>query len=159
MSPKQSGNPPFVENSRIRTELLALGLVKEIPIDKLLKIEKVATYLEGKGKQPNTVDSFRRHISVLARHADLDNPQEVELAIARWNLTDPKTKKPTNTPASNTCKAKLCFTYQHYVKFYKMTWEVPKYVEESRSIQPPLRREMSDAYCFIQRRIIIDVRH
>jgi len=83
------------------------------------------------------VGSFRRHINVLARHADLDNPQEVELAIARWNLTDPKTKKPTNTPASNTYKAKLCFTYQHYVKFYKMMWEVPKYVEESRGIQPP----------------------
>jgi len=134
---KLYGNPPFVEMSSVRTELLALGLVKEIPIDKLLKIEKVATYLEGKGKQPNTVDSFRRHINVLARHANLDNPQEVELAIARWKLTDPKTKKPTNTPASNTYKAKLCFTYQHYVKFYKMMWEVPKYVEESRGIQPP----------------------
>jgi hypothetical protein len=71
MSPKQSGNPPFVENSRIRTELLAhRNLVNEIPIDKLLKIEKVAIYLEGKGKQPNKLDFFRRHINVLARHAN-----------------------------------------------------------------------------------------
>ncbi len=86
--------PPFVENSRIRTELLAhKNLVNEIPIDKLLKIEKVAIYLEGKGKQPNTIDSFRRHIAVLARNANLDNPKEVELVIARYKLTDPKTKK------------------------------------------------------------------
>ena len=69
-----------MHDSIIRPELLALGLVKEIPINKLLKIEKVATYLEVKGRQPNTVDSFRRHINVLARHADIDNPQEVELA-------------------------------------------------------------------------------
>lgn|GEM_PF-635081 len=137
-SPKVSGNPPFTENYPIRTELLAhSNLVIEIPIDKLLKIEKVAIYLEGKGRQPNTIDSFRRHIAVLARHANLDNPQEVELVIARLKLTDPKTKKLTNQPASNTYKAKLCFTYQHYVKFYKLTWELPKYIEEQRSIQPP----------------------
>ena len=73
---------------------------KEIPIDKLLKIEKVAIYLEGKGRQPNTIDSFRRHIAILARHADLDNMQEVELVIARLKLTDPSTKKPINKPAS-----------------------------------------------------------
>ena len=83
-----------MENSRIRPELLVhKNLVNEIPIDKLLKIEKVALSLEGKEKQPNTIDSFRRRIAVLARNANLDNPQEVELVIARYKLTDPKTKK------------------------------------------------------------------
>jgi site-specific recombinase XerD len=128
--------------SSIRTELLAhdnakVGLAKQIPIDQLFRIEKVAIFLEGKGKQPSTIDSFRRHIAVLARNASLDNPQEVELAIARLKKTDPSTKKLTNNPVSNTYKAKLCFTYQHYTKFYKMFWEVPHYIEEERSIQPP----------------------
>jgi len=136
------GNPPFVEMSPIRTELLAhdiakVNLAKQIPIDKLLKIEKVSIYLEGKGRQPNTIDSFRRHIAVLARNADLDNPHEVELAIARLKKTDPSTKKLANTPVSNTYKAKLCFTYRNYTKFYGMFWEVPHYIEEERSIQPP----------------------
>lgn len=80
---KQSGNPLFAKNTPIRTELLAhinakVNFAKQIPIDQLLKIEKVAIYMEGKGKQPNTIDSFRRHINVLARHANLENPQEVE---------------------------------------------------------------------------------
>jgi hypothetical protein len=56
--------------------------------------------LEGKGRQPNTIDSFRRHIAVLARNADLDNPCEVELAIARLKKTDPSTKKLTSTPVA-----------------------------------------------------------
>ena len=136
---KLYGNPTFVKMSPIRTELPVHNTNQNNSqiINTLLKIEKVATYLEGKGKQPNTIDSFRRHINVLAKHANLENPQEVELAIARWKLIDQKTKKLTNTPASNTYKAKLCYTYQHYVKFYKLTWELPKYIEEQRSIQPP----------------------
>ena len=140
-SSKVNGNPPFTVDCPIRTELLAhshakVGLAKQIPIDQLLKIERVAVYLEGKGKQPNTIDSFRRRIAVLARHANLYNPQEVELAIARLKLTDPSTKKQTDKPASNTYKAKLCFTYQHYVKFYELTWEMPHYIEKQRGVQP-----------------------
>jgi hypothetical protein len=75
--------------SSIRPELRAhgsnamVGFAKQIPIDVLFKIEKVAVYLEGKGQQPSSIDSFRRHIAVLARNANLDNPKEVELAIAR----------------------------------------------------------------------------
>ncbi len=137
----------------IRTELLAHSTNSNINLAhkyNLLRIEKVATYLEGKGKQPNTIDSFRRHINVLAKHANLDNPQEVELAIARWKLTDQKTKKLTNTPASNTYKAKLCFTYQRYVKFYKMTWELPKYIEEAKKHPATLRRKMPNANSITQ---------
>jgi hypothetical protein len=126
----------------IRTELLAhatakVDLAKQIPIDVLFKIEKVAIYIEGKGRQPSTIDYFRKHLAVLARNANLDNPHEVELVIARLKKTDPSTKKLTNIPISNTYKAKLCFTYQHYTKFYKIFWEVPHYIEEERSIRPP----------------------
>jgi hypothetical protein len=128
-------------NCPIRTELLAQQskspTTKEIPIEKLFKIEKVALYLEGKGKQPRTVDSFKRHISRLARIADLDNPQEVELAIARLKLIDPHTRKQTDKPASNCYKSKMCFTYIHYVRFYKLEWEMSKYIVEERSVQPP----------------------
>ena len=95
-SSKVSGNPPFTVDCPIRTELLAHALVNNqnstLNINTLLRIEKVAIYLEGKGKQPNTVDSFRRHIAVLAKHANLENPQEVELAIARLKLYRPNNR-------------------------------------------------------------------
>jgi hypothetical protein len=98
----------------IRTELLAhdkakVRLAKQIPIDQLFKIEKVAIFLEGKGKQPSTIDSFRRHIAVLARNANLCNPQEVELAFARLKKTDPSTKKLTNIPIPNSTKENTLF--------------------------------------------------
>ena len=67
----------------------------------------------------------------MARNVDLDNPQEVELVIARLKKTDPSTKKLTNIPISNTYKAKLYFTYKHYAKFYEIFWEVPHYIEEA----------------------------
>jgi len=103
----------------------------------LLKIEEVKLHLEAKGRSENTLDGFERHIKQLAQRANLDIPQDVELAIARYKLIDRKTWKPTSQPASNTYKQKLCDVYRHYCKFYKIEWEMPEYTPEERSIQPP----------------------
>jgi hypothetical protein len=69
--PGTSPSSSIQANCPIRTELLAQQskspTSKEIPVEKLFKIEKVALYLEGKGKQSRAVDSFKRHISRLAR--------------------------------------------------------------------------------------------
>ncbi|MGD0405673.1 MAG: hypothetical protein ABSB10_03375 [Candidatus Bathyarchaeia archaeon] len=103
----------------------------------LLKIEEVKLHLECKGKSQNTLDGFERHIKQLAQRANLDIPKDVELAIARYKLIDRKTWKPSNQPASNTYKQKLCDMYNHYCKFYKIPWEMPEYRPEERGIQPP----------------------
>jgi integrase len=103
----------------------------------LLRIEEVKLHLECKGKSQNTLDGFERHIKQLAQRANLDVPQDVELAIARYKLIDRKTWKPSNQPASNTYKQKLCDMYNHYCKFYKIPWEMPEYKPEERGIQPP----------------------
>jgi integrase len=110
----------------------------------LLKIEEVKLHLEAKGKSLNTLDGFERHIKQLAQRANLDIPQDVELAIARYKLIDRNTWKPSNQPASNTYKQKLCDMYNHYCKFYKIPWEMPKYTPEERGIQPP-----SDEKCLM----------
>ncbi len=109
----------------------------------LLKIEEVKLHLEAKGRSPNTLDGFERHIKQLAQRANLDIPQDVELAIARYKLLDHKTWKPTDRPASNTYKQKLCFVYRDYCKYYKIPWEVPEYTVEERSIQPPTEEKCS----------------
>ena len=110
----------------------------------LLKIEEVKLHLEAKGRSPNTLDGFERHMKQLAQRANIDVPQDVELAIARYKLLDPKTWQPTNRPASNTYKQKLCFVYRDYCKYYKIPWEVPEYTPEERGIQPP-----SDEKCLM----------
>ncbi|XHH08670.1 MAG: tyrosine-type recombinase/integrase [Candidatus Bathyarchaeia archaeon] len=131
----------------IRAELLTqdsvYGSTKDIPIEILFKIEKVAQYMEGKGRQRRTVECFRKHIERLARIANIDNPQEVELAIARLRLIDPYTRKQTNKPASNCYKQKMCYTYVNYTKFYKIDWELPEYTVEQRSIQPPSNEKVA----------------
>ena len=109
----------------------------QLDIKTLLKIENLLTYLEGKGKSANTLDGVKRHILQIAKRANMENPQEVELVIARYKLLDRKTGKPSNQPASNTYKQKLCDVYHHYCKFYKIEWEMPKYTPEERGIQPP----------------------
>jgi hypothetical protein len=137
----------------IRPELLAhkqQQQTRDIPIETLLKIQKVAGALERLGEAQNTRDGFEKHIKALAKHEitdrmgkhklDLDKPAEVELAIARWTLQDPKTKKPTRKKASNSYKDKLIHQYDHYRKFYKLEWsagEKPIYKPEERGIIPP----------------------
>ena len=107
----------------------------------LLKIEEVKLHLECKGKSANTLDGFERHIKQLALRADLDIPQDVELLIARYKLLDHRTWQPSNQPASNTYKQKLCDHYNHYCKFYKMNWERPVYKQDTRGIQPPTEEQ------------------
>ena len=96
---KSKREPPFTVDCPIRTELLAhdkakVNLAKQIPIDQLLKIERVVIYLEGKGKQPNTIDSFRRHIAVLARHANLQPPR------SRISNSETETHRPHDQEAN-----------------------------------------------------------
>ena len=70
----------------------------------------------------------------------MDNPADVEMAIARYKLLDHKTWKPTNKPASNCYKDKLVHTYDHYRKFYKLEWSIgekPIYKPEEHGIIPP----------------------
>ena len=63
----------------IRTELLA-----QQDINTAIKIEKLLLYLEGKGQSENTVLAYSKNLFILAREAGLQNPIEVEKAIASY---------------------------------------------------------------------------
>jgi integrase len=93
-------------------------------------VEKLLLHLEGKGKSENTQIATRKNLKLIAQRAILDNPEEVELAIARYKCINGK-------PASNAYKAKLCDAYQHYCKFNRVIWEKPIYRPEEKGIQPP----------------------
>jgi site-specific recombinase XerD len=111
----------------------------------LLKIQKVSTYLEAKGRSKNTCNGFEKHIKQIAKRASLDNPAEVELAIARYKCVDPTTRQQTSRPASNCYKDKLIHIYDHYRKFYGLNWtnsEKPIYRPEEHGIQPPTEEKI-----------------
>jgi integrase len=106
-------------------------------IEQLPKIQAVIIYLERKGRPETTTKVYEKGLLELAKRANLDNPTEIELAIARYKLTDPKTHKLTSKPASNRWKAQLCTMYQHFCKYHKIEWEKPIYKVDEHSIQPP----------------------
>ncbi len=92
----------------IRTELLAHATNRNtnLNINTLLKVERLLIYLEGKGKSENTRIAAEKNLKLISQRADLDNPKEVELAIASYKCAN-------SQPASNAYKAKLCDAYQH----------------------------------------------
>jgi hypothetical protein len=72
--------------------------------------------LERKGKTENTIIAVRKNLIALGKRADLDKPDDVVLAIARY-------KKVNGQPASNNYKSKMTDRYQHYCKFKRAVLE------------------------------------
>ena len=95
-----------------------------------MRIGKLVLYLEGKGRSKSTQVAYEKNLYYLAKRADLNNTEEVDLAIARYIKNDGR-------PASNNYKGKLCDCYARYCKFYKIVWEKPIYTPEDHGIQPP----------------------
>jgi integrase len=131
----------------IRAELLAHAYPlpqRELNIETLLKIQKVIEYMQRKGRTPNTLYGIEKHLKQIANRANIDNPLEVEMAIAKYTCIDPVTRKPTKKPASNCYKDKLVHVYSTYLKVHKLQWtndERPVYTVEPRSIQPPTKEQ------------------
>lgn len=126
MTPMKTPSTPRITQESIRAELLAQPQY----IQQLPKIQALLLRLEGKGRSPNTLTAYEKNLKALAQRADLNNPQAVELAIARY-------KKKNGRPATNNYKSKLCDHYATYCKLYKIEWEKPIYTPEPASIQPP----------------------
>jgi integrase len=94
--------------------------------------------LEKHGQAKTSQTGMTKMLTALAKKVNLDNPDEVNLAIARYKKTDAKTRKLTNTSVSNTYKVQLVYAYSKYVKFYKIqNWEKPSYHADEHGIQPP----------------------
>lgn len=122
----------------IRAELLAQTPTTQT----ITNIQRLLIHLEGKGRKPRTIQAYEENLKALTLRADLNNPQEVELAINRYKRIDHKTHKFTNKTITNSYKSKLCDCYTTYCKFYKIEWEKPIYTPEPKSISPPTKETM-----------------
>lgn len=80
---------------------------------------------------------MRKCLIGLAERANLANPEEIELAIARYKIKNNLTNQFTDKPATNRWKAQLCTAYMHYCKAHGKIWEMPTYRTDERGIQPP----------------------
>lgn len=117
---------------------------QKLSIETLLKIQKVIDYMQRKGRTQNTLKGIEKHLKQIAKKANLENPLEVETAIAKYTLIDPTTRQPTKKPVSNCYKDKLVHVYSNYLKVHKLHWtdnERPVYTVEPRSVQPPTQEQ------------------
>jgi integrase len=126
VNPEIIHTTPLINQDSIRTELPAQQYIQQLP-----KIQALLLYLEGKGRSPNTLRAYEMNLKALAQRADLNNTQQVELAIARYK------KVKDGRPCTNNYKSKLCDHYATYCKFYHIEWEKPIYTPEPTTIQPP----------------------
>jgi integrase len=100
------------------------------------KIQTLALHLERKGKSKNTIKNLIKDLKLLAQRADLDKPQDIEQAIARY-------QKVNGRPATNNYKNKLCTSYTAYCKFTNIQWtDKPHYTKEEIAIIPPTAQKI-----------------
>jgi integrase len=103
-------------------------------IEQAARIEAVLEQCKADGDAKSTIKLTRNLLKALADTADLNNPEQVKMAIANF-------KKKNKQPANDNYKISLVQCYQRYMEKYEITWtkqcKKPHYVRHDRSIQPP----------------------
>ena len=134
VAPAKVPTTPALAKEPIRAELLAPSSAEYI--QQLPSIQNLLSHLERKGRSENTRIAYEKNLKALALRADLNDPQSVELAIARY-------KKKNGRPITNNYKSKLCDTYATYCKLNHIEWEKPVYTPEPTTVQPPTQERIS----------------
>jgi site-specific recombinase XerD len=94
--------------------------------------------LEALGKEQTTRKTYKKLLLRLASKTDLNEPNQVNLAIARFKKFNPQTGKDTNKDVTNAYKDRLISAYKTYVEYYNIqNWKQPYYTPEDKGIQPP----------------------
>jgi integrase len=85
--------------------------------------------LQKQGRKPSTVKLRGRLLGILARSADLSNPESVKAAIARINKSDGY-------------RFQLVAAYSGYLKSFGLSWERPSYRQTQKLPFIPLEAEI-----------------
>lgn len=130
-------------------------------IQQLPKIEQVLFYLERKDKTEGTRKVNQKALVSLAEKANLNDPIQVELTIARSKrkIRTPDGKYIDGTqPTTKNWKAKLATAYGWYCKVHKIVWEDrPRYKADQRTIQPPTTEIIETFIAHCQRELPIKI--
>ena len=95
----------------------------------------VLAQMKNKGKSDYSIKFVDKALTYLSKHANLNNPTEVEAFIAHL-----KDKNGENV--SNGYKKNLCIAYNNYCKYYKIQWEMPLYEPEAKIIKIPTKEKV-----------------
>jgi integrase len=101
----------------------ALSTVTHPPIlNVLIEMEKNA-------RSKYTINFTSKALEFLAKHADLNQPEQVKAFIARLTSADGY-------------KRNLCIAYNKYVKYYQLQWKMPLYHAEAKAIRIPTKEKL-----------------
>jgi integrase len=85
--------------------------------------------LANNGNSKYTIEATAKALSLLGRHANLENPEDVKQYIA-------------SKPTSAGHKRALCIAYNKYVKQHGLTWEMPRYKTEAKHVRIPTKEKL-----------------
>jgi len=88
-----------------------------------------AWHLKKMGRSDSTIKTYLDYLEILAKDADLLNPEEIKLAIA-------------NKLKSRNTKCLVCYAYDSFLKFSGITWEKPQYKQEHKRAFIPTEDEL-----------------
>ena len=94
------------------------------------KILNVLMHLRSLGRKETSLLPMSRRLRFLARHVDLDDPSKVNEFIARQSW-------------SNNYKGNVVLAYMHYVKYHRLTWQMPIYQREDKEFRVPTDEDVS----------------
>ena len=85
--------------------------------------------MKSNGLSDCTIKLTSKALTRLSKHTDLDTPETVKRFIASLNV-------------SNGYKKNLCLAYNKYCEYFKITWEMPSYKQQSRLIRIPTKEQV-----------------
>ena len=88
------------------------------------KILQILWELKKLGKADDTIKNISKCLHVLAKHSNLDDPDNVLTFVATYDRKDGY-------------KRNLIMAYEHYVKHFNLTWIKPKYHEPAKMPKIP----------------------
>jgi len=100
--------------------------------------------MKANGMSDYTIESTRKALRIIEKHANLDKPEIVKLYISRKECSDG-------------FKANLCNAYARHCKYYKIEWEKPKYTPETRQIRVPTKEKVEMLIAHAGRKMAVKI--
>jgi len=93
------------------------------------KILNLLIEMKKDNKSDYTINFTRKALTYLSKHTSLSEPEALKLFISTLKTSDGY-------------KRKLCIAYNKYVKFCKLSWNMPIYREEAKNIALPTKEKL-----------------
>lgn len=120
---------PTEETSHTRLVLLVMAGLPNQYILETNTTPNLLLQMTNEGKSPTTVESIGKRLRIIAKHANLNKPEEVTTFIVNHKCT-------------NCYKHLLTTAYAKYAKFNKIEWQPPHFKPEEHAIKVPTKEKV-----------------